>query len=233
MIRIAVVDDNAISISEVKELLKKYASEWEYETYEYSSAESFLNEIDKVFFDIVYLDIILGDKSGIDVGKILNEKQSGANVIFMSMNPEYFKDVYKVTHSYFLIKDFEEDRFADAISKALANIKRDVITINNKDGKHKIILNDVMFFEGYSKHTKVHFKDGEIIQYNNNIKEIETFLPEKDFVRTHQSFIVNMNHIKKYSRSEVCFDFEKTVPISRSYVASAREKITCFLGGMI
>ena len=106
MIKIAIVDDCEIQIGKVKSLLAECMTEEQYEVHEYVNAESFLTETESVRFDLVFLDIVLGQANGIDVGSVLSKKQPDVNIIFMSAHEEYFKDVYKVKHSYFLTKEF-------------------------------------------------------------------------------------------------------------------------------
>lgn len=232
MIKIAIVDDNKFYSEDIKSLLCDYEASDEYEVDEYSDPECFQRAICEKKYDIVFLDIVFENCSGIDIGMMLNEKSPELNIIFVSAYPEYFKDVYKVKHSYFLTKEFERERFFDALDKAFKNVRHEYITVHTKKEKYKIILSDVLFFEGYLKHTRIYLTNGEEMSVNINIKEIEAMLPADNFVRTHQSFIVNMSHIEKYSRDTV-FVGEKTVPISRTYINRARDRITMFMGGVL
>lgn len=233
MIKIAIVDDNKFYVDDVKSLLSEYKVAEVYEVDEYSDPEVFKDKICEKQYDIVFLDIVFENCSGIEIGGMLNEKWPELNIIFVSAYPEYFKEVYRVKHSYFLTKEFERERFFDALEKAFKSARHEYITVHNKKEKHKIILHDVLFFEGYLKHTRIYLTNGEEMSVNINIKEIEAVLPTDSFVRTHQSFIVNMSHIEKYSRDTICVGKEKTVPISRTYINQARDKITMFMGGVL
>lgn len=233
MINIAIVDDNQFYVEDIKRLLSQNIENTEYEIYEYFKVDDFKEQLDYVRFDIIFLDIILDKSDGIETGLLINDRQPSANIIFISAYPEYFKEVYKVEHSYFLIKDFEKERFSDAILKALKAVRKDVIIIDTKKDKYNILLKDVIYFEGYLKHTKVFMTNGEVIECSVNIKNIEKSLPKDIFIRTHQSFIVNMNHIKKYNRKSIFMNYDKEIPVSRTYVNTVREKITFFLGGAI
>lgn len=233
MIKIAIVDDNHKCIDDIKNLLADGILHSKCETYEYLTSESFLASLDDIQFDIVFLDIILGNKDGIELGCLINDKQPLANIIFVSANPEYFRDVYKVKHSYFLTKDIEKERFDDAISKAVKNLHRDYIMIHAKNESYRLNLNQIAYFESSLKHTKAHMSDGNVLEYNVNLKDIEANLYNRDFIRVHKSFIVNLNHIKKYSRQSIFFDSDMEIPISRSYMNAVKEKITLYLGETI
>lgn len=233
MIKIAIVDDNFHCVNDIKQLLEDSEYNLMYEIYEYLTAESFISALDEVHFDIVFLDIILGSKNGIELGGLINDKQPFANIIFVSANPEYFRDVYKVKHSYFLTKDIEKERFDDAISKVAKNLQRDYIMIHAKNESYKLNLNQIVYFESSLKHTKAHMSDGNVIEYNVNLKDIEKKLYHGDFIRVHKSFIANLNHIKKYSRQSIIFDSDMEIPISRSYMNVVKEMITLYLGETI
>jgi len=233
MITIAIVDDNPFYIGDVKRHLSLCIENIEYEVFEYTKADDFIFDIDIKKFDVVFLDILLDKNNGIELGSLINEKQPESNIIFMSSNPDYFKDVYKVDHSYFLTKEFEEDRFCDAVNKFVKKMHKNVITVSVKKEQYKINLDDIIIIEAYLRKTLLHNINGEVTEYNINIKEIEKKLSDSTFVRVHQSYIVNMQHIKRYSRQTIFMAKDKSVPISRTYIHSAKEKITFFLGGML
>lgn len=232
MIQIAIVDDDQLDVNKIEKLLSENIDE-EYKISKFLTAESFIEIMEHKSFDIIFLDIILGKKDGIQVGKIINQKYPQANIIFVSANPAYFKDVYKVTHSYFLTKEFEKERFSDAVKRAVLQIKKEYILIHTKNGKQKVCLNDIVFLESNLRHTILYFNNGTVTECNINLKDIEKNLPCQKFVRTHKSFIVNMNYIEKYDRQKVYVSLNCAVPISRNYLDNSREKIACYFGGVL
>ena len=232
MIKIAILDDTELYIEKIKKLLEKNL-EIPYRVYEYNTSDSFIEQIYKQNFDIVFLDIMLDKKDGIEVGKIVHEQNSSANINFVSENEEYFRAVYKVTHSYFLTKDFDEELFADAVDKAVKSIKRDVITIHTKNGYEKFTTSKIAYCEGTRKKTKIVMIDGKEQEHYVSLEDIEDQLPEQDFLKCHKSFTVNMNYIVKYDRKSIFMENEHIVPISKTYVKEAREILTRFLGGVL
>lgn len=232
MIKIAILDDTELYIEKIKTLLEKNL-EVAYRVYEYNTSDSFIKQLQMQNFDIVFLDIMLDKRDGIEVGKIVNEQNSSTNIIFVSENEEYFRAVYKVTHSYFLTKDFDEELFADAIDKAVKGIKRDTITIHTKNGYEKFTVSKIAYCEGTRRKTKIVMLDGKIQEHYVSLEDIEDQLPEQEFLKCHKSFTVNMNYIAKYDRKNIYMENEAIVPISKTYVKTARETLTRFLGGIL
>ena len=233
MIKTAIVDDNPQYGEEVRKMLQTYGTGDLFECFMYRSKEAFLKDAATELFDLVFLDIVLGEDSGIELGTLLNEKQPEACIIFVSAHPEYFKDVYKASHVYFLTKDFEKERFIDAVDKALKAIGRRSVTLHvGKNEMCQIRLSDVLFVEGYGRHIRVHTTAG-LREYPVLFRNLLISLPAQDFVRTHQSFVVHMKYIATYTRQSVTLIDGKSVPVSRSYITSVREKIAFYLGGCI
>lgn len=233
MIRIAIVDDNNFYVNDIKKLLAECIESAEFQVDEYLSGDEFLGTLSSLKYDIVFLDIVLGLHSGIDIGIEVNQQQPDANIIFVSSHPEYFEDVYRVSHSYFLTKDFDKERFADAVSKAVKSVRKNIIVLQVKNDRYRVDLNDVLYFEGYMKHTRIHFKNGDEAEYSINLRAVEEQLDNDEFIRSHQSYILNLRHVKRYNRQQVFFDFDKSIPVSRTHINTVREKITLFLGGVL
>jgi len=233
MIKIAIVDDNNYHIGDVRELLEEFMVGFNYCVDEYNDGTGFLVAIAEERYDIVFMDIVLNKLNGIEIGTIINEKHPGTNIIFISAYPEYFKDVYKVKHAYFLTKDFEKERFADAIKKVLNDIENKYINLHTKSSVVRIDLSEVTYLEGYFKHTVIHMVDNSSQEFSIDLRNVENILPKGRFLRTHQGFIVNMDHIAEYSRQSVTLVGGVSIPVSRSCLNSVREKLAFYIGGVL
>ncbi len=233
MINIAIVDDNIYHAEDLNKLLCDYMLHREFKVEIYETAESFSEAMRTKSYEIVFLDIVLNDKNGIDLGEQLLVYHPETKIIFISTEMSYFKDVYRVPHVYFLTKDYEKVRFEDAMNKVLRIVEKRYITVPVKHENVHLLLKNIVYLEGYAGVTKVYMRDGTASEYRVNIKKMEALLPEEDFIRTHQSFIVNMHRIVKYTRQSLLTEIKTEVPISRAYIQHVREKIALFLGGAI
>ncbi len=232
--KIAIVDDNPTDIEKVKcMLIDSVSDKKKIEIFEYLGADEFLREMQEKQFDVVFLDIVLKERDGIAIGKEINCKSPYTNIVFVSAHPGYFKDVYKVSHVYFLTKELEEIRFKDAVIKVLNSVRERQIYLHLRNEYISINSNDIMYIESKLKNVILHMKSGELLEYRASMKKIEAILPDDTFVRTHQSFIVNMHFITKYSRQIIFMSDERQIPVSRAYINSAREKLAFYLGGTI
>jgi len=76
-------------------------------------------------------------------------------------------------------------------------------------------------------------KDMKVKEYNINLKDIESQIKRNDFIRVHQSFIVNINYVSSYGKNVLHITNGIQIPISRTHLKSAREAITMYLGEMV
>ena len=87
------------------------------------------------------------------------------------------------------------------------------------DGLLFVTTADIIFCESDSNYTKVVLKEGKKILVSKTMKEIDETLSGPDFYRIHNSFLINLNHIKKYVRGDggyVVMNDGSTVSSSRT-----------------
>ncbi|MBK7031381.1 MAG: LytTR family transcriptional regulator [Bacteroidales bacterium] len=85
------------------------------------------------------------------------------------------------------------------------------------DGYQMEKLNDILYCEGDVNYTKIHTCNGRLIMVSRTLKEVEELLSSQYFFRTHKSYLVNLNYIKSYSRSEnfgVYLENNQWLPVS-------------------
>ena len=234
MIRVAVVDDNKAYIKDMEGLIDLNMKENEYILKKYSDEAQFIEDINHgAVFDILFLDIMLNKLNGIDIGSMINLRFPNSIIVFVSAFSDFFKDVYMVEHAYFLVKPFEPDRFEKAMTKVLEKINSAFLILQLRTGTKKIELNNVLFCENLLRHTKIYFADGNVEEYPVKLSEIEEALPKKRFIRTHQSFIVNLDKHVAAERFAIFFPYDLSVPVSKKYVNEVKDKILLYLGGVL
>ncbi len=234
MLSIAIIDDIKQCALDMEAFLLQAIDMSECNVEKYDNEYTFLENIENgVKYDIVFLDIVLNNMNGIDVAKKINMQLPYTNIIFVSANEDYFKDVYGAKHCYFLTKPLEMERFNVAILMALNNLKNNGFFITTKKGKYKILFDDILFLESSLKNTRIHFSNNTIAEYAVSLLKIEDKLPRDKFLRTHKSFIVNLDLHIGSERSKIYMPYEKVVPISKKHVNLVREKMILYLGGAL
>jgi DNA-binding LytR/AlgR family response regulator len=176
--------------------------------------------------DLVFLDIRMPQLNGNDFLKTLKTRPK---VIFTTAYPEYALEGYELDVIDYLMKPIPFDRFLKAINKAYqpAAVKTElaIVTEEKKSDSFvyfradrkmvKVMLQDILYIESMKDYIKV-FTTGGMIITKQSISSVEAMLPEKEFIRTHRSYIVSARHIKSFT-SELIEIHDTEIPIGKLF----------------
>lgn len=176
--------------------------------------------------DLVFLDIRMPQLNGNDFLKTL---KNPPKVIFTTAYTEYAIEGYELDVVDYLMKPIPFDRFLKAVNKAfqLSSVRTDAATpaaekksesfvYFRADRKMiKVMLQDILYIESMKDYVKVVTADATIIT-KQSISSVEAMLPEKEFIRSHRSFIVSTRHIKSFT-SELIEIQSTEIPIGKLF----------------
>lgn len=159
--------------------------------------------------DLLFLDIRMPQLNGNDFLKTLKHPPK---VIFTTAHAEYALEGYDLDIVDYLLKPIPFDRFLKAVNKAyqLSAIKSDnAFQGENKKSESfvyfradrkmvKVMLQEILYIESMKDYVKIFTSEGTIIT-KQSISSVEAMLPDKEFVRSHRSFIVATRHIKSFT----------------------------------
>ena len=176
--------------------------------------------------DLLFLDIRMPQLNGNDFLKTLKKQPK---VIFTTAYSEYAVEGYELDAIDYLLKPIPFDRFLKAVNKAYqqSSTENDMSATTEEkknvsfvyfraDRKMvKVMLQDIFYVESMKDYVKVFTSSGTIIT-KQSISSVEAMLPEKNFIRTHRSFIVSLDKIKSFT-AELIEISTTEVPIGKLY----------------
>lgn len=167
--------------------------------------------------DLIFLDINMPHLSGVEM---LEELQRKPLIIFTTAYANYAVDSYNYDAVDYLLKPFEFERFQiaiDKVEKRLEEFKRPEHFFFIKDGfkNIKIEFEDILFIKGSGNYLDI-LTDKKSYSPRMTFSELVEKLPSSQFLRIHQSYIVNISHIQKIENNHVFISTHK-IPISNRY----------------
>lgn len=193
------------------------------------SGESLIQKIGQESPDIVIMDINLaGLMDGVEVTALLKKKTNIPVLYLTSDRDRGTLERAKLTNpDGYLIKPFDEDELTSAIEIALHRHHLEDVS------KTETIINDShLFVKVRNRLEKVKFEDVRYLEAsdiyailntpNNNyvlsysLKQLESMLPSKMFIRVHRSYIVNIGHIEAIEDNYIII-LNKDIPIGKTY----------------
>lgn len=190
----------------------------------YTDWKNALKGIRSIQPDIIFMDISMPEKSGFDLLQLLPDMDS--QVILVTAHTEFAVEAFSFDVCGYVLKPITDKALVQSVNRALnriamskkvknADSKDDRIGIPDDNGIRYVNINDIMYCETYNRYTKVVTTQGDIIS-SYNIGKYHDTLTQDFFVQLHRSFIVNINHIKRYDSSgTVIMNNGVEIPVSR------------------
>ena len=177
-------------------------------------------------FHLALLDVQLLEESGIELAKQILERNPKCRILFVSGQLHAVSDVYEVPHFCFILKDHMEEqlpkflkRAADLAAKEAG--KRIMISCGRK--MEELCLSDIAVLERKGHVTYVRLLNGQVYQTKEKLSELLLRIRDRDFIRCHVSFAVNLHNTASLNGTSFSMDSGDTVPISRPNEGPCRD----------
>ncbi len=184
---------------------------------------------------LLFLDIEMPYLNGFAVLKQL--EPINFEVIFVTAYSKYAIRAFDVHAAGYLTKPVNTEKLIAAVRSATEridqkNINRNLFSLleqsSNQPAPGKIALatssglvfvklNDILYCESSGNYTNFYFADGKKNVVSRQLGEYERLLPEHDFFRVHDKYIINLNYIKEYKKGsggEVVLENGTEVPVA-------------------
>lgn len=217
MLNIILVDDEQNAIITLQSFIEKYIDEVKIVGVAKNKKEA-ISLISNTSFDLLLLDINLGDGTGFEVLQSIENKKFG--VIFTTAYDEYAIKAFKYSAIDYLLKPINPSEFIEAIERYkkelnnisnqqlniatshTKNIKNNKIVINSTNEISFIELDEIMHLKSDKNYTDIFIKNEQRITSTKTLKFYEDLLPSDKFLRIHQKHIVNLDYIRKYLKED-------------------------------
>ena len=210
MINFIICDDDTKVLNQVQEVIAKFMmkNEHEYKTFVFQDYDaSFMKMINtKMQCKIYILDIETPTRSGIDIARIIREKDVDSMIIFITGHEELGSTILKNDLMFLsFINKFDdcEKRLVESIKKALKMFhKKNNLKFKEGNTVYTISMDDILYITIDSVERKCIIKTEHYeFKTNKTIKYFEELLDDK-FIKTHRACIVNKDRIAKINKSK-------------------------------
>ncbi|MBX2874284.1 MAG: LytTR family DNA-binding domain-containing protein [Saprospiraceae bacterium] len=214
-----IIDNEEDVIQSLKLLIAKYCSDIEIVGVAMScKAAKLLLHASEV--DLVFLDIELGDGTGLEV--LQSHPKRDFEVIFITAHSHYAVQAFQFSAIDYLLKPFDPERLLEAVARARVGVQQSAklqqlealvenlqsnqlprrLVLRDMDNIHLFELDDLLYATAEGSYTRLFFKEEREWLSSKNLKYFEGVLKKGPFFRTHQSYLVNLNHVLRFERVE-------------------------------
>ncbi len=217
-LNIAICDDEPKELEYIASIVKNWGEHsghfCELQTFPFAETFLFAYEEDKSY-DILLLDVEMGEMSGIALAKKLRKEDNQAEIIFITSHFEFCGEGYEVDALHYLIKPISEQKLHTVLNKAVGKLQIEPpsVVITCEGQTIKLYENEIFYVESLLHYIAIHTKDKEY-KIKGNLSTFAKKLSE-DFYQTHRSYLVSLKKIVKISRTAVYLKDQTELPLSR------------------
>lgn len=190
--------------------------------------------------DLVFLDIEMPNLSGFDVLEAIETVTF--DVIFTTAYDQYGIQAVKFSALDYLLKPVRNKELIDAVERyanktvksnpnmqiasLLQNLKSESetgrpekITLATKESLELVAPEEITYCESDSNYTMVYLSDGRKKLISRTLRDFEEMLTRFNFFRPHNSFLVNMNEVREYVKTDggyIVLKNKQKIPVSKS-----------------
>ena len=235
MHKIVIIDDESGARKTISAIIKNYTKEFDIVA-EADDVDSGVLAIIKNKPDIVMLDINLSSGTGFDILKQLPE--TNFKLIFITAYNEYAIKAIKYSAFDYILKPVDASELIQTLNKIdktskenftgsqlktffenVSENKKKKIILKTSESIYIVDVDNVVYCKSDNNYTEFYLSDGKKILVSNTLKHYETTLNKNIFVRTHQSYLVNTQHIITYKKRDggyLVLSNNHQIPVSAS-----------------
>ncbi|MES2593307.1 MAG: LytTR family DNA-binding domain-containing protein [Bacteroidota bacterium] len=169
--------------------------------------------------DLVFLDLTMPGMSGKEF--LMSLEGSKPLVIIVSANKDFAAEAYDFDVCDFIIKPISQERFMQAVSKAKKIFDRqhnqtntDAFFIKSNSALIKLNIQDIYMIEALADYVTIHTL-AKKYTIHSTMKDIKMKLPQNDYIRIHNSYIVRIDKIASVEGNSLVV-YNQTIPVGKS-----------------
>ena len=228
MIKIFICDDDEQYLIKVRKLLEGFSEENQFGTdvLTFASPDTLKTYLEKENEkpDLLFLDIEFGNCSGLDVAKEINAEWPSIQIAFLTNYISYATDAYETNHFYYVLKDELEDRLPNIIKRFHEGRQKILIKTARKEWQFD--MEQILYVERGRRCCSIVTADGNRERIPVSFEQVLEQLVSPCFLRCHNSFLVNLSHLRSFQTEMIELDEGTLVPVSRTYRNVCKEQFT-------
>ncbi|MBQ7637367.1 MAG: response regulator transcription factor [Clostridia bacterium] len=180
----------------------------------------------KADFSLILLDITMKNCDGLTAAKRIREYDPDVMIVFVSASAEYVFSGYEVRAFRYILKPELESGFAGVFRDCLRELtKSNEFHFSFQTGNQTVSLNirDILFFESDKRKITVRCSGGREYSFYSKLDKVEEELKKHDFVRCHQSFLINAKKISSLKQGEAELISGDLIPVSKHRAKETNE----------
>lgn len=175
--------------------------------------------------DILFLDIQMQGRDGMETARELRKKGKDTILIFVTVIEDYVFQAFDVGAFHYLLKPIDEDKFTEVLGRAVEQWRlgnsgvgtpeESYIMIHHNGIHSKVLLDDIVYAEVFNRKVVIHKRDSEL-EYYGKMSDLERVAGE-NFFRPHRAYLVNFKYVEKYDAAMIYLEHGTALMAKRQF----------------
>lgn len=234
MIRLALVEDDELYRSQLREYIDKYSavSGEKFTVTEFSDGDEIALGY-KAVYDIILMDIEMKFMDGMMAAEEIRKVDTEVIIIFITNSPQYAIKGYAVDALDYVIKPVSYFAFSQRLARAIERLQhrsRHFLQVNTREGTHKLDIKQLYYIESQGHDLFFHTSEGELLG-SGSMQEFEKRLEAYSFFRCNKGYLVNLEYVDTVHGENVIVHGE-TVALSRARRKAFLDALNNYINGV-
>lgn len=159
--------------------------------------------------DLLFLDIQMPGRNGMEIARILRRQHKEILIIFVTALSEYVYEAFDVDALHYLVKPFNDEKLYQVLDRAFRQHVKQAdeqslpraILVKRGGVSTRVLLSDIIYAEVFNRKVMLHTINGDI-EYYGKLADLSE-QAGADFYRTHRAYLVNLKYVEKYDATTV------------------------------
>ncbi|HMM01163.1 MAG TPA: LytTR family DNA-binding domain-containing protein [Bacilli bacterium] len=238
MYHIALCDDENSALNFYRDLINLLAKKngWQIDIKVFSNENNLILFLDKnpFSFDLIIFDILLGAANGVDVAKLVREKNDVVQIIFLTTSKDFALSAFDAHPFYYLIKNQDEEKFEQVLNSAFKHIESnsdELFVYQKVNTTFSIPIKIIKYFENFGREVLIIMDNAENISFYGGFNSLEKRLSPTHFARISRNQIINFSYIYRVSASKVFLRTGEVLKMSVHFREAFEKAFSHFLLG--
>ncbi|MBQ7889757.1 MAG: response regulator transcription factor [Erysipelotrichaceae bacterium] len=215
--KIAICDDSDVDRQYVLNMVDRWAKNSGHvvHTDTFTSAENFLfHYSEESDYDILLLDIEMGDMDGVTMAKQLRRDNDTVQIVFITGYSDYIAEGYEVAALHYLMKPVKEEKLCSVLDRAAEKLaKNEKVLVFEVSGEMiRVPIYQIRFVSVFGNYVTIHASTEVTVK--KTLSELEKQLDDR-FYRVGRSAIVNLTQIARVTKTEIKLNDGTTIALPR------------------
>ncbi len=229
--RVSLIDDESAVRETIRTIMLHYYPETEIT--EATSVASGLELIASFNPHLIFLDVEMSDGTGFDLLTRLESPE--ASVVFVTAHDQYAVKAFKFSALDYILKPVDPSEIAAVVERIISNQNTsektkieallqneesknfDKIVLSDNSNIHLVNVDEIISCQAIGNYTHFFLSKKREVVISKTLKYYDVLLKERNFIRVHQSYLINLNHLERYDKrdgGEVVMKDGRSIPVA-------------------